>query len=785
MKRPGLKTLFVTFALTGLAVALVDYAVYRWYFGDADAVKEKAGEKSPQEKPAFEFPRLSTSWSEPSPANGCYKPGHWTDAFVEARANDRDFVGNLLLSAVDREGAPQAAAGVSFELTGARPLALVKEQAKQFSMPLVLPLSPALGAIQCEGESRHTGLAFERRELLARMPAYQYHWVVLARRPDRYAYLANLPFLRPLHDTPFVGATLPLYRIVRYPGDQRPPLPAASLFWTSVAVFLWDDASPDALDLEQRQALVDWLHWGGLLIVNGPSSLDALSRGFLAPYLPAVAAGPWTLTDRDAAPLAAYVDQPAPGAPPVPPRWSGVKLRLTPEARFVDGCGALFAERQVGRGRVLASAVRLDARPWSDWPGADALIRRKWVRFEWQPTPPADPLAPITIPPRAVSQVRYFTRDAGGGDGEYLPPPKPTDGRLAPTWLEEEPPGTGVAAWNDASPAALAARHCLASAARVRVPDRRFVVAVLIAYLLAIAPLNWLAFRALGRVQWAWAAAPLIAVAFAAAVIHFAELDVGFVRLRTEIAVVEGCAGYPRAHITRYVALYSSLTTRYELRFPDDPAALALAFPKSDAPTFDPDPQTERALRRMLERRDRDTLVDGFLVGSNSTGMLHSEQVRDLGGAVLLSSDGGGRWRLENRTSLAIEQAVVTRKTAGDEVQSAWVEQLAPGASLTVEFHTFAVGKGRALPWSAERDRSPLTAARDEQGAIQLRGLTTLAEDPAQFEPFETRLVGLLAAAPAGLEIQPAAAQSRSAALVVWRLDAKPPTAARLARAPQ
>ena len=33
---------------------------------------------------------------------------------------------------------------------------------------------------------------------------------------------------------------------------------------------LWDDLEPDRLSLDQRQALIDWLHWGGQLIVSGP-----------------------------------------------------------------------------------------------------------------------------------------------------------------------------------------------------------------------------------------------------------------------------------------------------------------------------------------------------------------------------------------------------------------------------------------------------------------------------------------------------------------------------------
>ncbi len=68
-------------------------------------------------------------------------------------------------------------------------------------------------------------------------------------------------------------------------------------------------------------------------------------------------------------------------------------------------------------------------------------------------------------------------------------------------------------------------------------------------------------FRALGRVEWAWVAAPLIAVVCTVTVIRLAQLDIGFVRLQTEVAVAEIQGDYPRADVTRYDALYTSLTT--------------------------------------------------------------------------------------------------------------------------------------------------------------------------------------------------------------------------------
>ena len=89
------------------------------------------------------------------------------------------------------------------------------------------------------------------------------------------------------------------YQVALLKMGRRPPLPDGALFWTSIAYVLWDDVEPGSLTAEQQTALVDWLHWGGQLIVSGPDTLDTLRGSFLADYLPAAADGTRELTERD------------------------------------------------------------------------------------------------------------------------------------------------------------------------------------------------------------------------------------------------------------------------------------------------------------------------------------------------------------------------------------------------------------------------------------------------------------------------------------------------------
>ena len=81
------------------------------------------------------------------------------------------------------------------------------------------------------------------------------------------------------------------YRVVSLPVERSIPLSDNPLTWTSTAYVLWDEVDPKLFTAEQERALVDWLHWGGQLVVNGPDSLDLLKGSFLESYLPATSGG--------------------------------------------------------------------------------------------------------------------------------------------------------------------------------------------------------------------------------------------------------------------------------------------------------------------------------------------------------------------------------------------------------------------------------------------------------------------------------------------------------------
>ena len=413
------------------------------------------------------------------------------------------------------------------------------------------------------------------------MPDFQFFFVVLAHEPDSYFWLLGQRFMKdPCGKAIWETASLkpePQYRLIMPPSDKRPALPAQALAWTPIAYLLWDDWQPDDLSPDQQQAMLDWLHWGGQLIISGPRSLQGLRGSFLEPYLPATAGKSVELKPEELRQLETFAAREFHDRPrlTVNKPWSGIELRRarrchqSPETR--PG-GQFAAGRASGGPRcIIVTAFHLAQWELRRWAGCDGffngcLLGRAGRHFDQN-----DEFACATLGrsqrrrrPRFIAslEARSFTR------------------RLA--------------TWDDNSPISEEIRESLRKAAGIEVPSKRFVVIVLIGYLLVLVPLNWLLFRSLGRVELAWAAAPVIAVVCTGLVVWLAQLDIGFARAKTEIGVVEFQPSYPRAHVTRYTALYSSLGTDYRFDF-DDPTAVGASPFRRQAIAGWPGPADRRA----------------------------------------------------------------------------------------------------------------------------------------------------------------------------------------------
>jgi len=746
--------------------------------------------KKEQEKPKedFELSPLTTLPGAGLPSDVGYKPGHWTGTTLKAKANNFDFLGDLEIVATE-DGKPVLHQATPFALTTSREVQLAKgRKPKELQSVFFPPVDCERSLVSFRLDSRRGGRRVaEQTRRLGRMPSYQYHFVVLARSPENYGYLGRLASINPPADVYSNYASEPYYRIVRKTSESPVVLPPHGLMWTSIACILWDDADPAELDSDAQRNLLDWLHWGGQLIISGPDTLDTLKGSFLAPYLPATAApGARQLTEEDFRPLYDWatrgnVDSDKNvGRPKLLSTLSGVRLDIHARGRPIPGSGDLLIERRVGRGRVVVSAFRLCGREMVHWQeGFDELLNafllgrppRRFRRVEpelfeedgvgWEMAW-ADGHSRIDA--ARICNLRYFTRDTGISLDAYA-----ADVRRSPDARAATLPGTGVAAWNGFGPVPNAAREALLKAAQIEIPDRSFVLWAVAGYLAILVPANWIVFRLIRRVEWAWISAPLIAVVSTVVVVRMAELDIGFVRSETDIAVVEIQGDYPRAHVTRYTALYTSLGKSYDFRF-DDAGALMHAFPTvHHAAGF-----RERESRDLYCRRGEGADISGYYVRSNSTGMVHSEQMVDLEGGLSLAATDDGRFTLTNHTGLALHDAGIIRKSdvaGGPEIiETAYLGRLEPDATVPLWFQQTAELPADYRCWQDQRRDPRLTGRGLQPGELDLSRLVALAQNTEDLQPGDVRLVAGLEQPLPGPTTDPPAQQVRRAALVVAHL---------------
>lgn len=743
--------------------------------------KKKADEAKHKKKPDYEIgPAI------PQPAESgqprLAKPGHWITASQLMKANYGDFIGETTLQIFDKDRKPLPVPRTPYTLSATRPVALVKGRAKSIDSTLYIPPAEEQVRLQATLRERTSGrrMPDASPRPVTLMPSYQYYVVVLAKEPARYAFLKTLHSFKAPVDTEETSDDTVHYHVLLPDISRRAPLPEGSLCWSSIAYLVWDEVNPEQLNELQRTALVDWLHWGGQLLVSGPDSLDLLNGSFLSAYLPADTQGARTIDAADLAPLNQTWTF-AGRAKPISPTsaWSGIKLVLRSEAQWVPGTGDLLAERRVGRGRILVSAFQLAQRDLLTWGLPldqlvnSALLRRESREFSrgpydelhvnWAGKPDHRLDAVFN------TKMRYFGRDTHVDPSvtnyrTVETPVQSTQYGIAPgaadssMQTETLPPllAGGVGGWNDESAPALAAAAALREAAGVRVPDATFVLICLGAYLLVLVPFNWAVFQSIGRVEWAWVAAPLIALAGTWVVVRQAQLDIGFVRAQTEIAVLELQPGYPRGHLTRFTGLYTSLSTTYELAY-DDPATLAAPFPTGEVLSG------QSIVDVTFSQQDK-VRLSNLEVTSASTRMVHSEEMTSApAGLIVLGESSRQEPQIENHSALPLHGVAIIRpSTNGKKLDVCWIGELRPGASVILDF---------------DSDETTLARKRAEElkrldpRLLNLEPLFEVACDPRHLDPGEVRLVARVDEILPGSAVTPAASQAQGATLVVAHLQ--------------
>lgn len=663
------------------------------------------------------------------------KPGHWINVHFPLLANNFNSNGQLTVRNRSNTGKPIQIWGTDFYSYAQRPVSLAKGEWKNLESTLFLPTRDLIYASSGVEYvlSGTTGLPqVNLQHSHAAMHAGEFHILVLTKRPDAFKYVKLLDCVK-MPDNQVVTSPMGktrFYDVVIPESDQPIPLSRNSLTWTTMAFLIWDDFVPQDLDTQQQQALLDWLHFGGQLILSGPDCLDKLQNSFLSPYLPAKFVSSSNLSQSDFQELndnwsLEFKKDPDRkrtlqiGKDPV----LGVNWEVHPDSSYLDGVGDLVVERGVGRGRIVLTRFSMDASsPTTRWQSLSSFfngcILRKPSRFffegDWgtvfrwrnDKASPYDPLLGSTLRytsrdlqplPGDDFRETLFEDQANNQPNGFRQFQRTPDDISSMRNVEEQSTSrnendtwhyggykhdaqSGVAGWDDFSGISTAARRALKSAAGIDPPSPAFVLKMLSIYLVVLVPVNWLLFRMIGRVEWAWVAAPIIAIVGAFAVVKMASLDIGFVRSQTQLSILEMHGDYPRGHLTEYSAMYTSLSTRYAMVL-DNPTALSLPFA-----VFHPreDRQPSKSMVRGVRMNQTiDNRLEDFLIPSNFTGMLHTEMMFQAKGTFSLNEDGS---KLSNGTELDLSAAGVVFRKQDGTYQFAWIGDLNADASTDLNF---------------------------------------------------------------------------------------------------
>ncbi|MAI71880.1 MAG: hypothetical protein CMM01_13325 [Rhodopirellula sp.] len=716
------------------------------------------------------------------------KPGHWFTAVQSLKSNNSDSRGDLnSLSGMVEGPSLQSGKQASWSDTQAlrrgsmisrRPVVMPRGQNKEIDYRTYTPKRFFEGKAKCYLSNRF--VSSERAESFStgaypftRMAAAEYFFVVLTQRPERFTRFQVSDWTRAIRDeTSFdMGEPVINYRVVApSPEDYYPlPLPLAEtmLDWTNTAVVFWDDLPPEALTPRQQTALADWVHYGGQLIVNGAAAADSINKSGLADLLPLRPTGNIEL-DVDAAtelllnwqvPEDSSTDQQVALLKGRESRVAidGVAIAGTD---VIDGSGNLIVSRRAGSGRVVQSRCDLLSDWLTSWKSYDSFVNSVLLL---RPARRCDPVQKVdgsgrmnlrtyVLPngsekvfadPTMNTRFRIAARDA------VLPIVAEVVKRPSTAFLSGQDAYTqvdtlsGIGGWSDSSDVMRLCRETLRSKAGIEIPDSSLVFRSLGYYLCLLIPVNYLIFRMLGKLEYAWLAVPVIAIGGAIWVAREARLDIGFARSQTELGLLETQAGCDRAHLTRVTAIYNSLSSTYDIAF-DTPGAAALPIRQgTDAAPISAVFKTGYA---------EGPILSGMIVGSNQIRMVHAEQMFSLGGALSLEANGN----LVNGTDRELFDAVVIRKDPLGEMEIANVGPC-PGQSST---------KLRFRPATDEEIGESLSEEMNLLERALVRG--------DAIAPGSARLVARVGGSLPGMTITPSATQVSSTTTVLAHLDYSP-----------
>lgn len=308
------------------------------------------------------------------------------------------------------------------------------------------------------------------------------------------------------------GNRVPAYlRVAAVPSASMPDraegLAAADLL-------LLAQLSADELSSRQQRAIADWVAAGGTVVISGGPQGQLLRSPFYSALLPVRVTGSRILSSTTALREAAGVPGPT-GLPLLVTQATPLPGRAT---RVLAQEGTpLFVRGRRGLGQVVYLAFDPLSQPFRAWDGAPEFWRRLATGAE--------------VPPSYVAAVERgdstLWNGYGNSPGDAVSLPHVTLGRALDSVTQAELPGLGL------------------------------VAGFLIAYIVALVPVNYLVLRRLRRKEWAWITSPAIVLLFTGAAYAMGSSMHGSRVTLTRVAVVETTAGATRGRAATYAGLFA------------------------------------------------------------------------------------------------------------------------------------------------------------------------------------------------------------------------------------
>ena len=769
------------------------------------------------------------------------KPGHWVETAQRFKSTREDLQ-VMIVGSVYRGNEKLLLPTTSFQNEFTRRSVLSKGQEKSLGLQFFVPATfKAVDESSMFGEPRGR-LAFNtelmavplmspiagsgKRSAVNELGENEFQLAVVSPQALAYQYLSSLDtVLWSSSAQQFADYQVRSYEVsLVEPRDGAYAMPHSFLTMTAVAVVVWDDVDCSALSADQQKALIDWVHWGGQLIISGPASWSRLMDSFLTAYLPVKRAESVELRTTDFAELSGtwrtqdlgQFNHSAPieivGAP-----VAGLKWQLADRGEWLPGTGELVAESFVGRGRIVVTSFPMREPRITNWPYFSSFfstgLLRRWPRAFERGQPSNDfrlawaaPFASDNFDPRMHSNLRILSRDLPKSSVESpmepavisddnVEMPFSQSNRQWPSRSQEntdisadsskvsvksgssdyskenyEPKGwAGAAAWSDYQGLGDEAVDALRAAAGIELPSRSTIVRLLAGYLICLVPLNYLLFRLLRRLEFAWVAAPVLALVGVVVVTKVAQLDIGFARRTTDIGILELHEGHSRGHLTQYVALYTSLSTNYSIEFPEfDSVALPLVDMRRDQRRS----QSASRILRTNYGRAEGVVLEPLTVYSNSTEMVHAEQMVQLNGPMRWLRSQDGSELLVNSNDFAIDSVLLLRRTQTNQMESAWFDRLEPGQRIPVAWAATSLSVA-AEQWNAQLHTQlgkPSSSELKQMRGMWLGGILDRLARKIPLHPGTTVLIGLTDHRLGALKINPVQDQYDSSCIVVAHL---------------